>query len=101
MEELHCFVLDEMKVKESLACDKYACEVIGFVKMDNTDHQMNLLENSDTSNLPLVATHMLTLMVRGILTNCNFPYAHFPMDCSMGAIVMCSQAFSIVALCNR
>ena len=59
------------------------------VEMNNIDHQMNLLENSETSNLPPVATRMLTLMVRGILTNCSLPYAHFPTDCLTSAIVIC------------
>ena len=27
-----------------------------------------------------VATHMLTFMVRGIFSDLNFPYAHFPSE---------------------
>ena len=54
----------------------YTCEVIGFVELNDIDHQMRLLESDEANNLPPVATHLLTLMVRGILTSCKFPYAY-------------------------
>lgn len=84
-------LLDEMKVKESLVYDKYSCQVIGFVELDDINHQMSLLENQTTSSLPPIATHLLTFMVRGLFTSCKFPYAHFPTDCLSG-----DQIFPIV-----
>ena len=36
------------------------------------------MEQSPTSNTPPLATHLLTVMVRGLFTSCRFPYAHFP-----------------------
>lgn len=84
-------LLDEMKVKESLVYDKYSCQVVGFVELDSITHQMSMLENQASSNLPPVATHLLTIMVRGLFTGCKFPYAHFPTDSLTG-----DQIFPIV-----
>ena len=78
-------LLDEMKVQESLVYDKYSCQVVGF---DDIKHQMNILENQTSSNLPPIATHLLTIMVRGLFTSCKFPYAHFPTDCLTGDQIM-------------
>ena len=82
----NCIVLllDEMKVKESLVYDKYNCQVVGFVEIDDIKHQMNILEKQTASDLPPIATHLLTIMVRGLFTSCKFPYAHFPTDCLTG-----------------
>ncbi len=74
-------LLDEMKVKESLVYDKYNCQVVDFVEIDDIKHQMNILEKQTASDLPPIATHLLTIMVRGLFTSCKFPYAHFPTDC--------------------
>ena len=90
-------LLDEMKVKESLVYDKHTCEVIGFVELNDIDHQMRLLESDEANNLPPVATHLLTLMVRGILTSCKFPYAHYPTDSLTGAITTVVLSSFIVA----
>ena len=84
-------LLDEMKVQESLVYDKYSCHVVGFVEINDIKHQMNILENQTSSNLPPIATHLLTIMVRGLFTSCKFPYAHFPTDCLTG-----DQMFPIV-----
>ena len=50
-------ILDELKVKESLVYDKYSCKVIGFVEMDDINHEMSKLESKSESELPPVATH--------------------------------------------
>lgn len=72
----------EIKVKESLVYDKHSCKVIGFVELDDINHQMSQLEQQTANNLPRVATHLLTFMVRGLFTSCK--YAHFPTDCLTG-----------------
>ena len=84
-------LIDEMKVKESLVYDKYCCQVVGFVENNSISHQMSMLENQLSNNLPPVATHLLTIMVRGLYTSCKFPYAHFPTDSLTG-----DQIFPIV-----
>lgn len=77
-------LLDEIKVKESLVYDKYSCEVVGFVELNDIKHQMSQLEEQTANPLPPVATHLLTLMVRGLFTSCKFPYAHFPTESLTG-----------------
>lgn len=84
-------LVDEMKVKESLCYDKHSCEVVGFVELDDINHQLSQLEKQASNHLPPIATHLLTLMVRGIFTTCKFPYAHFPTDSLTG-----DQIFAVV-----
>ena len=84
-------LIDEMKVKESLVYDKYSCQVVGFVELNSITHAMSMLENHPPSHQSPVATHLLTIMVRGLFTNCKFPYAHFPTDSLTG-----EQIFPIV-----
>lgn len=84
-------LLDEMKVKESLVYDKNSCQVVGFVQLDDINYQMSMLENQSSNFLPPVASHLLTVMVRGLYTNFKFPYAHFPTDSLTG-----DQLFPIV-----
>ena len=84
-------LIDELKVKESLVFDKHDCEIIGFVELDDINYKMSQLEKQSASNHPEVATHLLTFMVRGLLTSVKFPYAHFPTDSLTG-----DQLFPIV-----
>ena len=77
-------LLDELKVKESLVYDKYDCKVIGFVELDDINHEMSKLESNTGTKLPPVATHLLAIMVRGIFSSLKFPYAHFPTDSLTG-----------------
>ena len=73
-------LLDEMKLKENLVYDKHEANV-GFVDVGDFNNQIAELEkecsSSDFSPHESVATHMLVLMVRGIFTKLEFPYAHF------------------------
>lgn len=89
-------LVDEMKVKESLVYDKFSCEVVGFVELDDIGYQLKHMEQQLTGNdynlTPRpVATHLLTFMVRGLYSSCKFPYAHFPTDSLTG-----DQIFPIV-----
>ena len=71
-------VLDEMKVKESLVYNKHQTKVIGFVNMgDIGDHLDQLERDIGNEKTPHVATHVLTLMIRGIFFHLHFPYATF------------------------
>ena len=72
---------DEMKIKESLVYDKHNAKVLGFVDLGQVNNELQELEESCSEDGRLcrpVATHMLVLMVRGIFTSLQFPYAHFP-----------------------
>lgn len=73
-------VFDEMRIKEDLVYNKHTGEVIGFVNLGDINNQLSSFEKactSDTPQHPEVATHMLVLMVRGLVTGVRFPYAHF------------------------
>ena len=71
---------DEMRIKEDLVYDKHTGKVIGFVNLGDVNNQLSALEvacNSGKQQHLEVATHMLALMVRGLVTGLQFPYAHF------------------------
>ena len=63
-------VLDEMKVKESLVFDKHETKVVGFVDIRDVNNELDDLERqcSATNQHPVIVTHMLVLMVRGVFT---------------------------------
>lgn len=71
-------LLDEMKIKESLVYDKHQSKIIGFMNLGEVNNQLSEFERtSSKESQPCVATHTLTLMVRGIFFRLRFPYAHF------------------------
>ena len=76
-------IFDEMKIREDLIFDKTNGQITGFVDYGDSNlnsrfaklkkecqHQLNINETS-------VATHMLTLLVRGIFIKLEFPFAQF------------------------
>ena len=67
---------DEMRIKEELVYNKHTSEVIGFIKLGDVNNQLSDLENACKSDKqhqhPAIATHMLTLMVRGLVTKLKF-----------------------------
>ena len=73
-------VLDELKLKESLVYDKWEAKVIGFVDIGDINNHLSKLEQDCSTEAPTlpVATHMLVLMIKAILTSLEFPYTHFP-----------------------
>ena len=77
-------LFDEMKIREDIVYDKNTGTVIGVVDLAGVNNSLKVLESRLTSNnssqLPEgveVATHMLAIMVRGLVTELKFPYAHF------------------------
>jgi len=74
---------DEMKIREDLVFDKTTGEITGFVDygQQSLDQRFATLKEECMKHQPLkqktVATHMLTIMVRGIFFKLNFPFAHF------------------------
>ncbi len=74
-------ILDEMKIQEDLVFDKTGQQLHGFVNMGDVNNDLQSLEsvvNDDTTPSGSIATHVLTLMVRGIFIKLEFPYANFP-----------------------
>ena len=81
----HVVILfDEMKIKEDLVFDKNSGSVVGVVKTTDVNDKLLALESSlklkkkeSEKGCPVeVATHMLAVMVRGLVTGIRFPYAH-------------------------
>ena len=83
-------LLDEMKLKENLVYDKHEANVVGFVDVGDFNNQIIELEECSSSDVSLLL-HVLVLMVRGIFTKLEFPYAHFLTKDLTG-----EQIFSIV-----
>ena len=71
-----------MKVQEDLVFDKTGCNLLGFVNLGEVNNELEVLErqlrNDVQETCETIATHMLTLMVRGIFIKMEFPYANFP-----------------------
>ena len=68
-------IVDEMKIKEGLVYNKFAGEVVGFTSLGDINDDLLQLEREDEH--PAIAKQVLGLMVRGIMVNFQFPYAHF------------------------
>ena len=69
-------VLDEVHIRDNLVYDKHNGQIVGFVDLGKTNNHLldfELLDGADRQ----VAKTMLVLMVRGLFTRVNFPYAQF------------------------
>ena len=73
-------IIDEMKIHEDLVFDKHGRHLMGFVNLGCVNDQLQELEKKSQTNQPHehLATHVLTVMVRGIFMKLEFPYASFP-----------------------
>lgn len=80
-----------MYIKEELVYDKQTGELVGFTNLGAINQHLIEFEESVTSqsdsdtatqpsvgSQPPLAKSMLVMMVRGLLTNLQFPYAQFP-----------------------
>ena len=72
--------LDEMKIKEDIVFDKNTGEMIGFTNLGDINNAIQDLQRDNTVDHPPIATHLLTLMVRGVFIHLEFPIAHFGTD---------------------
>ena len=74
-------LLDEVHIKEDLVYDKHSGSLIGFANMgDINNHLMNFersLTDEPDETMPSIASTVLVIMVRGLLSKLNFPYAQF------------------------
>ena len=72
-----------MKIREHLVFDKHTGTITGFVDygQQSLDERFSALQEECTRGQSLrsrtVATHMMTIMVRGIFFKLNFPLFHF------------------------
>ena len=75
-------VIDEMKIRADLVFDKTSGDIVGYVDYGEgtLDHKLSMLQQKcKQKRLPdrEVATHMLTVMVRGLTFHLDLPLAHF------------------------
>ena len=71
-----------MKIPEDLVFDSSGRWLHGFVNLGDISNKLQALERevrySSVTPSGTIATHMLTLMICGIFTKLEFPYASFP-----------------------
>ena len=67
-------------MREDLIYDKTGETLHGFVNVGGVNTQLRELEKQANTGKPYdsFATHMLTLMVSGVLIKLEFPYTSFP-----------------------
>lgn len=74
-------ILDEMHVRENLVYDKHTGSIIGFTHLGEVNAELaayeKSLEEDSVTHEPL-ANSMLVVMVRGLFSKMQFPYAQFP-----------------------
>ncbi len=77
-------IIDEIKIHEDLVYDKTGERLHGFVNLGDINSALKSLEyevsGDATINSSSIATHVLTLMVRGLFFKLEFPYANFPTN---------------------
>jgi len=92
-------VFDEMKIREDLVFDKNTGIIKGFVDygQQSLDSRFSALAEECSNNSVLkkrtVATHMLTMMVRGIFFKLNFPFAQFATTGLLITLCICIHQF--------
>lgn len=73
--------MDEMHVKEDLIYNKHSGELIGFMNLgDINNHFINLqraAEEGKSEKIQPLAKSLLVIMVRGLFSSLQFPYAQF------------------------
>lgn len=77
-QEANTYVIDEVHIKEGLVYDKHEGSLIRFGNLGDTNNHLfnferSLVEESD--QMPAIASGMLVIMVRGLTSKLNFPYA--------------------------
>lgn len=83
-------LMDEMYVKKDLVYDKHTGALTGFVNLGETNEHLLQLERqlrSGTETSEPLAKTMLVLMVRGLFTRLQFPYAQFACTSVSGDIL--------------
>ena len=74
-------LLDDIHIKEDVVFDNHSGKLIGFIDLGDINthfqqYEVSLLANSPPK--PQLAKSMLVIMIRGLFTKLQFPYAQFP-----------------------
>ena len=84
--------MDEMHIKRDLVYDKHTGELIGFTNLgDMNMHLLNLEKSldqcpSEELTTPL-AKSLFVIMIRGLFSSLQFPYAQFPCSNLSGDLI--------------
>ena len=71
-------VIDEVHIKEDLVYDKHEGLLIGFANLGDISNHLLSFERSladEPEQMPAIASSMLVIMMRGLTSKLNFPYA--------------------------
>ena len=73
-------LLDEMHIRDDLVYDKHTGALLGFADLGDINSHLAAFEQSLSTEMcdDSVATTMLVIMVRGLFTKLQYPYAQFP-----------------------
>jgi hypothetical protein len=77
---LVCLLMDEMYIKEDLVYNKSTGVLVGFVDLGEINNHLNKFEQSldEEDSAPVLAKSMVVIMVRGLFTDLQYPYAQYP-----------------------
>ena len=74
-------LMDEMHIREDLVYDKHTGALLGFTNLGDINCHLDQFERSletNTISECSMAKTMLVIMVRGLFTKLQYPYAQFP-----------------------
>ena len=73
-------LLDEMHIRDDLVYDKHTGALLGFCNLGDINTHLTAFEQSLSTDRTdeSLATTMLVIMVRGLFTKLQYPYAQFP-----------------------
>ena len=74
-------LMDEMHIREDLVYDKHTGALLGFTNLGDINSHLDRFEQSLQANMiseSTLAKTMLVIMVRGLFTKLQYPYAQFP-----------------------
>ena len=74
-------LMDEMHIREDLVYDKHTGALLGFTYLGDINSHLDRFEQSLQTNTisdSVLAKTMLVIMVRGLFTKLQYPYAQFP-----------------------
>ena len=87
-EKYIALIIDEVHIKEDLVYDKHSKQLIGFVNLGSTNDQLLAFEKSLTDSPKTeLATSMLVVLVRGLFSKLEFPYAQFSTNDTTGDLL--------------
>ena len=71
-----------MKIRDDLVYSNSCNRLHGYINLGDVNDQLLELEKCASNNKPheLIASQMLTVMIRGIFFKLEFPFASFPTE---------------------